>query len=154
HAAAGVLADLPANQATLLLARAIADPDPKVRLAASRSAGRMKTAEAAAKVVIAGRTETDPGVKEQQVKALGEIGDAAAHDVLAQISEEAGRIGVLAAGSLIAVGDASGKSKLDAAVSAPATDLRLAAVQAASAAKNPIVVPTLKIGILDRVFDI
>ncbi|HEX3481362.1 MAG TPA: HEAT repeat domain-containing protein, partial [Kofleriaceae bacterium] len=154
HAAAGVLADLPEKQAMPLLARAIADPDPKVRIAASRSAGRMKTAEAAAKVMVAVRTEIDPGVKEQQVKALGEIGNPAAHDVLAQLSEEAGRIGVLAAGSLIAVGDVSGKSKLDAAVAAPATELRLAAVEAASAANNPIVVPTLKIGILDHVFEI
>jgi hypothetical protein len=34
----------------------------------------------------------------------------------------------------------------------PVSDLRLAAVQAASTAKNPIVVPMLKIGLLDLVF--
>jgi HEAT repeat protein len=154
HAAAGVLADLPEKQAMPLLARAIADPNPKVRLAALRSAGKMKTAGALAKVLIAVKAETDPGVKEQHVKALGEIGNAAAHDVLAEISAQAGRVGVLAAGSLIALGDVSGKAKLDAAVLAPATELRLAAIQAASATKNPIVVPTLKTGVLDRVFEI
>jgi len=156
-AAAGVLADIPVKDAVPLLAQAIADKDPVVRLAASRSAGKIKSADAAAKVADAVKAETDPGVKEQQVKALGEIGEiggAAAHDTLAQISEEPGRIGVIAAGSLIAVGDASGKAKLETAVAAPQVDMRLAAVQAASTAKNPIVVPTLKIGVLDRVFDV
>jgi serine/threonine-protein kinase len=154
HAAASVLANLPEKQALLLLALAIADPNPQVRIAASRSAGKMKTAEAVAKILVAIKAETDPGVREQQVKALGELGNAAAHDVLAEISKQDGRIGVLAAGSLIAVGDVSGKAKLDAAISAPATELRLAAVQAAAAAKSPSVLPTLKMGTLDRVFEI
>ena len=156
-AAAGVLADIPAKDAVPLLAQAIADKDPNVRREASKSAGKMKSAAAAAKVAFAVAAETDPNVKEQQVKALGEIGvigGSAAHDTLAQISKEPGRIGVIAAGSLIAVGDASGKAKLDAAVAAPAEDLRLAAVQAASAANNPIVVSTLKIGVVDRVFGV
>jgi hypothetical protein len=39
-------------------------------------------------------------------------------------------------------------------VIAPQVDLRLAAVQAASTAKNPIVVSTLKTGVSDRVFEI
>src|SRR5262249_26682209 len=69
HAAAGVLADLPANQATPLLAWAISDPNPKVRLAASQSAGRMKSAAAAARGVGAGPAQTGPGVKEQPVQA-------------------------------------------------------------------------------------
>jgi serine/threonine protein kinase/HEAT repeat protein len=156
-AAAGVLADIPAKDAVPLLAQAILDKDPNVRREASKSAGKMKSAEAAAQVAIAVKAEADPNVKEQQVKALGEIGTvggAAAHDALAQIAEEPGRIGVIAAGSLIAVGDASGKAKLEAAVAAPAVELRLAAVEAASTANNPIVVPTLKIGVADRVFGV
>jgi serine/threonine-protein kinase len=156
-AAAGVLADIPAKDAVPLLAQAILDKDPNVRREASKSAGKMKSAEAAAKVADAVKAEADPKVKEQQVKALGEIGEigsAAAHDTLAQISEEPGRLGVIAAGSLIAVGDAAGKAKLEAAVAAPAAELRLAAVEAASTAKNPIVVPTLKTGVADRVFGI
>ncbi len=153
-AAAGVLADLPEGEGLPLLAQAIADKDPNVRLAAATSAARMKSADAAKKVAEAAKTETDPRVKERQVRALGEIGSPAARDTLAQISEEPGRIGVLAAGSLIAVGDTSGKAKLDVAVAAPQVELRLAAVQAASAAKNPIVVPTLKTGVADRVFEV
>jgi len=154
HAAAGVLADLPEKQAMPLLSWAISDPNPKVRLAASQSAGRMKSAAVAARIVVAVRSETDPGVKEQEVRALGEIGNPAAREVLAEISNQAGRVGVFAAGALIAVGDVSGKAKLDTAISAPESALRLAAVEAASAAKNPIVVSTLKLGVLDRVFEI
>jgi serine/threonine-protein kinase len=153
-AAAGVLADIPEKQAVPLLAHAIADPDPNVRLAASRSAGKMKGADAVAKVTDAVKTETNAEVKEQQVKALGEIGRSEAHDTLAQIAEEPGRIGVLAAGSLIAVGDAAGKAKLDVAVAAPQPELRLAAMEAASSARNPIVVPTLMVGVADHVFGV
>ena len=154
-AAAGVLADIPEKQAVPLLAQAIVDPDPKVRLAASRSAGKMKGAEAAAKVVAAVKDEADPAVKEQQVAALGAIGNAVAHDTLAEIAEQPGRIGVIAAGSLISVGDlAGGKAKLDAAVIAPEVGIRLAAVQAASTTNNAVVIPTLKIGLLDKIFDI
>jgi HEAT repeat protein/predicted Ser/Thr protein kinase len=153
-AAAGVLADIPEKEAVPLLAQAILDDDPSVRLAAARSAGKMKSPEAAVKVAAAAKAEADPGVKEQQVKALGEIGSPAVRETLTQISEEPGRIGVIAAGSLIAVGDTSAKAKLDAAVAAPQVDLRLAAVQAAGSAKNPIVVPTLMAGVGDRVFDV
>ena len=60
----------------------------------------------------------------------------------------------MAAGSLISVGDPSGALKLEAAVAAPATGMRLAAVQAASRAQKPIVLPTLKLGAGDRVFDV
>ncbi len=154
EAAAGVLADLPAKQAVPLLAQAIADPDRDVRLAAAKSAGRMRGPEVAAKVAARVKAEVDPGVKEQQVKALGEIGSPAVRDTLAQISEEPSRVGVLAAGSLIAVGDASGQAKLETAVAAPQADLRLAAMQAASMAKNPIVVPMLRTGVADPVFDV
>ena len=153
-AAAGVLGDMPEKDAMPLLAQAIADPDANVRLAASKSAGKMRTAEAATKVALATKSEKDPNVKLQQVKALGEIGNAAARDTLVEISNEPGKLGVHAAGSLIAVGDPTGKAKLDAAVSDKSTEIRLAAVEAASAAKNPIVVPTLKTGTGDRVFDV
>jgi HEAT repeat protein len=156
-AAAGVLADIPAKEAVPLLAKAIADPDASVRLAATRSAGKIKAAEAAGKVAVALKTEADPKVKEQAVKALGEIGTIAgpaAHDTLAQLSNEPGRLGVLAAGSLIAVGDTAGEAKLEAAVGNHEVGIRLAAVEAASSAGNAVVVPTLKIGIGDKVFEI
>jgi serine/threonine-protein kinase len=154
RAAAGVLADIPEQQAIPLLAQAIADPEPKVRLAALKSAGKMKTAEAASKVVAAVAAETDPKVKEQQITTLGQMGNAVAHDTLAQIADLPGRLGVLAAGSLIAVGDTAGKAKLDAAIAAPDAELRLAAMQAATTANKPILIPTLKLGILDQVFGV
>ncbi|HEU0036686.1 MAG TPA: HEAT repeat domain-containing protein [Kofleriaceae bacterium] len=153
-AAAGVLGDMPEKEAVPLLAQAIADPDPQVRLAASKSASKMKTAAAATSVAAAAQAERDPKVKEQQVKALGEIGSPTVHDTLAQISQEPGRIGVVAAGSLIAVGDPSGKAKLEAAVVDKNADLRLAAVQSAVVANNPIVVDTLKTGVADKVFEV
>jgi HEAT repeat protein len=93
-------------------------------------------------------------VKEAQVKALGAIGNPVAHDTLVAIASEPGRVGVVAAGSLIAVGDASGKAKLDAAVVDTNVDIRLAAVESASDAKNPVVVPTLVKGTGDKVFDV
>jgi HEAT repeat protein len=157
RAAAGVLADIPVKDAVPLLAQAIADPDPNVRLAASRSAGKIKSTAAASEVADAMNSETDPQVKEQQVKSLGEIGavaGGAAHDTLARISEQPGRLGVLAAGALIAVGDTAGTTRLDAAAAAPSVELRLTAMQAAGSAGNPIVVPILKVGVLDAVFDV
>jgi serine/threonine-protein kinase len=156
-AAAGVLADIPSDQAVPLLAKAIADRNREVRLAVSKTAGKMKSAGAAAEVVAAVATETDPEVKEQQIKSLGEIGKVAgpaARDTLAQLSEQPGRLGVLAAGSLIGVGDDTGNAKLEAAVASGRPELRLAAVEAASATHNPIVVPTLKIGLFDKVDNI
>ena len=153
-AAAGVLGDMPEKDAVPLLASAIADPDPNVRLAASHAAGKMHGAEAATSVASAAKAEKDPKVKEEEVKSLGEIGNPAAHDTLVELEADPGRVGVFAAGSLIAVGDATGKAKLDAAVAAPQPDIRLAAVQSASGAKNPIVVPTLVVAIADKVFDV
>jgi HEAT repeat protein len=154
RAAAGVLADIPAREALPLLARAFADRSAEVRDQAARSAGKIRTREAAETVMAVVEQELDPGVKEQQVKALGAIGDAVAHDVLERISATPGRIGVIAAGALIAVGDAAGLTRLETAIAARQTDLRLAAVEAASAANNPIVVPTLKIGLFDRVLQV
>ncbi|HMG55959.1 MAG TPA: HEAT repeat domain-containing protein [Kofleriaceae bacterium] len=157
RAAAGVLADIPAKDAVPLLAQAIADKDPSVRREASRSAGKMKTSAAAAQVATAVAAETDPAVKEQQIRALGEIGaigGPASHDALARLTDDPGRLGVIASGSLIAIGDLSGLARLDAAVAAPTEDLRLAAVQAATVANNPIVVPTLVHGVSDKVFGV
>jgi serine/threonine protein kinase/HEAT repeat protein len=153
-AAAGVLGDMPEKDAVPLLASAIADPDPNVRLAASQSAGKMKTAEAATSVASAAKAEKDPKIKEEEVKALGSIGNPVAHDTLVELETDPGRVGVFAAGSLVAVGDAAGKAKLDTAVVAPQSDIRLAAVQSASQAKNPIVVSTLVTGVADKIFDV
>jgi eukaryotic-like serine/threonine-protein kinase len=157
-AAAGVLADIPAKEASKLLASAFKDKDTEVRRAASRSAGKIKTAEAAVQVAAAVQTETDPGVQEQQVKALGEIGKvgaAAAHATLVAFADKPGRLGLFAVGSLIAGGDVTGAAKLkDAAQAGQPEDLRRAAIEAAASANHDVVVPTLATGLRDRVFDI
>lgn len=153
-AAARVLADLPEPIGLRLLAKASTDLDPGVRRVAAESAGKMRSAGAATVIAAAVKTERDPAVKEQQVRALGEIGSPATRDTLARIAAAPGRIGVLAGGSLLATGDPTGLAKLEAAIASPQVELRLAAVQAASASKNPIVIPTLKIGVRDRVFEI
>jgi HEAT repeat protein len=125
-----------------------------VRRMAAASAGNMRSAEAAVAIAAAVKVERDPDVKEQQVKTLGKIGRPEVRETLAEISRQPGRIGVHAGGALIAIGDPTGMATLEAAIASPQVELRLAAVQAASAAKNPIVIPTLKIGVLDRVFDV
>jgi HEAT repeat protein len=153
--AASVLADIPdERQALPLLAKAIADGDARVRLAASRSASKMRSAGAAMKVAEAAETEKVPTVKEQQVVALGEIGRREARDTLEKIAAEPGRIGVIATGSLVAVGDTAAGAKLEKAGKGPDRAMRLAAMQAASSAKSSMAVPTLQHGLLDKSFDI
>jgi HEAT repeat protein len=150
RAAASVLGDLvDEEQAMPWLATAISDSAVEVRLAASRSASKMKSKEAALQVVAAVRLEGVEDVVEAQLTALGEIGQPEAGDVLRELLHRKGRLGVLAAGALIAVGDVSGHAVLAAAASSPALELRLAAVQAASRAKNPIVVPVLAARVRD-----
>ncbi|MEZ4361547.1 MAG: HEAT repeat domain-containing protein [Kofleriaceae bacterium] len=147
--AASMLSDLPERDAVPLLAAAISDRDRSVRLAASKSAGKMKTAAAAQQLAAAAIAETDLQVKEQQVAALGEIGRPEARDVLIQISGEPGRIGILAAGALIATGDLAAIGKLNTAMIARAAELRLAAVEAAVTARSAVVIPTLLQGLRD-----
>lgn len=153
-AAAGVLADVPEKIGLRLLAKASVDPDPGVRRVVAESAGKMRSAGAAAVMAAAVAVERDPAVKEQQVKALGQIGSPTVGDTLARITEQPGRIAVLAAGSQLAIGDPRGLPTLEAAIASPQVELRLAAVQAASASKNPGVIPLLKIGVMDHVFEI
>src|SRR5690606_14912326 len=102
EAAAGTIGDMPEEKAAPLLAQAIADPDPKVRRAAARSASKMKTPQAARKLAAAIRSERDPKVKEEEVKALGAIGSAEVQPLLEEIArQDGGRLGVIAAGSLV-----------------------------------------------------
>ena len=153
-AAAGVIGDLPEKQAVPLLAKAIADPDANVRKQAARSAGQLHGDDAAKTVASAALTETDVGVKEEQVKSLGSMGNPAAHDALATLSADPGRVGVFASGSLIAIGDPAGKDRLAAAIGDAKVDVRLAAVEASVLAANPIVVPTLARGAADTSFEV
>jgi serine/threonine-protein kinase len=154
QAAAGVLGDLAEADAAPLLAQAIADRRAEVRVAAARSAGRHRSAAIARQVATAALAERDPVAQEEQVKALGAIGDAAATDALRTLSQDDGRVGVFAAGSLIAVGDPSGKERLVEAVGDRRTPIRLAAVESAGQARNPTVVPVLSVGARDPVFEV
>jgi HEAT repeat protein len=154
RSALGVLAHLPEHEALPLLKKTLADPDPKVRIAASESAGAMKSPEAAALVAAAAQMETDPKVKAQHVRALRKSSSPVASEALDQLAREPGSVGVLAAGARIAAGDASGVARLAEAVTAPADELRLAAAQAAASVKDPRVVPTLRTGLVDRVPEI
>lgn len=152
--AAGVLGELPEKEAVPLLAQAIADASPQVRVAAARSARKLRSKEAARHVATAALAEKDPLAREEQVKALGAIGQAESAETLRTLTSDTGRVGVFAAGSLIAVGDTSGKERLVEAVSDKRTTIRLAAVEAATNAKNATVVPVLTTGIADKVFEV
>jgi serine/threonine protein kinase/HEAT repeat protein len=152
--AAGVIGDVPEAKAIPLLALAIVDKDAEVRRAAARSARKLKSAEAAQQILAVVKTETDPLAKEEQVKSLGSIGSPVAKDTLLELQADPGRVGIFASGSLIAVGDLSGKDRLDLAIVDEKVDLRIAAVESATLANNPIVVPTLEKGLSDQVFDV
>ena len=154
-AAAGALGDLPEQEALPLLAQALADEHAEVRLEAARSAGRLKLGASAGKIADAALKETDARGKEQLIRALGQIGSLVGRRALLQLARERGRLGVLASGALIAVGELSGRDALEAAIrpTQPAP-LRLAAMEAAAAAGNPIVEHALLIGVADRVFDV
>ena len=156
QAAAGVLADIgDEKKAVPLLAQAFVDKDDKVRLAASRSAGKMRSKEAALQVVASVRLETNEEVQAQQAAALGQIGQPEAKEVLAELSKKENRVGVIAAGSLIALGDPSGKAKLDQAIDPKSPEpMRRAAMQAATDSNNKIVIPTLAVGAKDKSFEV
>jgi serine/threonine protein kinase/HEAT repeat protein len=154
RAAARVIGDMPEKHAVPLLAAAIADPDPKVRVVAARSAGRLRGDAAVAQVARAAKQEKDVLVKEEQVKSLGLMGNGTARETLVELSSDTGRVGVFASGSLVAVGDMTGAKRLEAAVLDKRLEIRQAAVEAAGYAKNPVVIPTLVLGIADRVLEI
>jgi HEAT repeat protein len=152
--AAGVLGHLPEQEAIPMLRKALADPDPRVRTAASESAAEMKSPEAAKVIAEATQTERDPQVKAQHVRVLRSIGGPVAREAIAQVARGPGPAGVLAAGERIAAGDASGLARLAAAVTAPQPELRLAAAEAGAKTKDPRVVPTLTIALVDPVPEI
>ncbi len=154
QAAAGVLGDMDEAAAVPLLAQAILDPDRNVRRAAARSARKMKSPDAAKAVADAALAEQDPEVQADQVRALGTIADVATRPALEQLARDDGSVGVLASGSLIAVGEMTAKARLDQAIVDRKVELRQTAVEAAVLANNPVVVPTLATGVQDRVFDV
>ena len=156
RAAARTIRDLPGDEAVPLLAQAIADDKPEVRRASAQSAAAVKTPAAADIVAGALANEKDDSVKESQVIALAEIGIArdAVMEVLATAAEKLDRVGVLALGSLIRLGDSQMASRLDAAYDNRKPAIRLAAIESATLAGSAIVLPILTGGLSDRVFEI
>ena len=153
-AAARAIGDLPEDQAMPLLAAAVADDRAEVRKAAARSARRMRGARPARELARAVRDERDDQVAEEQIRALAALRQPASRDALASRAGDRDRVGVLAAGALIAVGDVAAISMLDRAMRAREAGLRLAAAEAAAIAGDPIVIPTLVLGTEDRVFSV
>ncbi|MCG8424523.1 MAG: HEAT repeat domain-containing protein [Proteobacteria bacterium] len=152
--AAATLGDISEEKSLPLLAQAIVDPDRNVRRAAAESAAKMKSPEAAKEVAEAAKAEKDPEVKELQVVAMGKIKSPVAKEALTAISQEPGRVGVLAAGSLIAVGELDASKQVEQASQDRKPKIRVAAMESAKLADNQIVVPTLQKGAADRVFDV
>ena len=151
---AGVIGDLSPDKALPLLAQAITDTETPVRKAAAKSAGKIKTTEAAKQVMAAVVIEKDAGTKEEMVKSLGRIADPIAKATLVQLATDNGRVGMFASGSLIAVGDTSAVSKLETGIKTGSSSVRLAVVEASVVAQNNIVIPVLEIGVKDRNFDV
>jgi HEAT repeat protein len=151
HAAARSLGDIAEEKAVPLLARAVVDPDPRVRQAAAESAARMTTVAAAEPVAAALTTESVTEVREAQVRALGHMGKAVAKPALEAVATDKNRVGVLAFGSLIAVGDESYATRLGQAYERGSQAIREAVMEAAVLANNRIVVPTLENGLGDAV---
>ncbi|MEM9491672.1 MAG: HEAT repeat domain-containing protein, partial [Myxococcota bacterium] len=135
-AAARTLGDIPEDEAMPLLAQAIIDPEPEVRRSAARSAARMKSPEAAREIAAAAVKESDKEVKEEQIIALAKIGSPEVKDTLENISNERGRVGVLALGSLIAIGDTTSVERLDRSYDHPASAIRMATMESAALADN------------------
>ena len=151
---AGAIGELSPDKALPLLAQAITDTETPVRKAAAKSAGKIKTTEAAKQVMAAVVIEKDAGTKEEMVKSLGRIADPIAKATLVQLATDNGRVGMFASGSLIAVGDTSAVTKLESGIKTGSSSVKLAVVEASVVAQNNIDIPVLEIGVKDRNFDV
>src|SRR5262249_39969286 len=140
ESAAALVGEEPEHEGVVLLAQALGDTQPEVRRAAAKSAARLK-GKAAAKAVAGGaRTAKDPAAGENMVRALWTMREPETKDTLAAMAAEPGRAGVLAAGALMALGDDSGKQRVEEGMRDAAPEMRSAAIEAAREAK---LMPTL-----------
>jgi HEAT repeat protein len=149
-AAARAIGDIPQDQAMPLFAAAVVDAKPEVRQAAARSARRLRGVEPARQLARVVRTEKVDAVAEEQIRTLAILGQPETKDALASRAGAGDRIGVLASGALIAVGELAAVGALERAMRARKSGLRLAAAEAAAIAGDPIVIPTLVLGLGDR----
>jgi serine/threonine protein kinase len=149
-AAARAIGDIPQDQAMPLFAAAVVDAKPEVRAAAARSARRMSGAEPARTLARVVRTEKNDAVAEEQIRSLAALAQPETREALASRASDRDRIGVLASGALIAVGDLGAVTSLERSMQARQAALRLATAEAAVIAGDPIVIPTLVLGLDDR----
>ncbi|GAB4569001.1 MAG: hypothetical protein Tsb0020_22960 [Haliangiales bacterium] len=149
--AALVVSVLPAADAIPLLARGLADPEPRVRLKFAENAAALKHKGTAKLIGDALRLETDDAVRAVEVAQLAAIADPASKEVLEEVAKGEDRPGVLALGALIAVGEASALGRLSALYDRANNALRLAAMEAAILARSLSVIALLQRGLNDRV---
>lgn len=154
-AVARLSSELPEGRAIAVLSQASFDRDARVRWAAAHSAVSIKGSLLAAEIVASALAiEGEPEVREQQVRALARIGRPEVIDTLQEIASIDTRAGVLALGSLIALGVDRHISKLFAAYENGRRVIRVAAMESAILADHPSVVDLLLLGMSDRRFEV
>lgn len=159
-AVARTLDDLPDEASLSLFHQVSVDESPEVRKAAAESAARMVRPEVFESLATTMVLEDDAAVKEAQIRALSNSPDESEEvtKALQEVADPTAPLGILAIGSLIAVGEDSQVERLDQALDQAVTSgrakLRALVMDAAMLAKNTQVIPTLKRGLLDRVFQV
>lgn len=160
--AIAVTVSLPPEVSVPLLAQAVLDDHVEVRQKATEALGRSNTDDAARRIAAASQTEKNLAVKQAQIQAMARIGSPVVADTLLAQSQNQDRLGMLATGAYIAVLNASANTaqvteaceRLTDSYEHGRTSIRQAVMESALIADNPIVVPTLEMGLSDRVFDI
>ncbi len=144
RSAAAPLRYLASAQAIPLLAQGIVDAEPQVRVRFAAEAAHLGS-EATSIVVEALRHEIDGAVQEAQIATLAKLRDPTAKGVLSDlVTASHRRVGVLALGALIAVGELGGVERLAAIFAEGQYEARLAAVEAAELASDRGVIPMLE----------
>ena len=152
--AAALVGQVRERDGVVLLAQALADPQPEVRRAAAAGARKLAGPRAVRALAAAAKTERDGVAREQIVRSLAAMKPETAPEArraLAGIAGESGRAGVLASGALAAQGDAAGKRRVEAALADRDAGVREAAVEAAAQAG---LVPALAGAVADKVFEV
>ena len=153
-AAARTIGDFEQDAAMPLFAAAIVDERPDVRRVAARSARRLRGVEPARTLATAVKAETNNSVKEEQVRTLAAMREPVAKDALTEVAAGKGRVAVLASGALVAIGEVDAVTQIDEAMKSRKTEMRIAAVESAKIAADPVVIPTLVVGLRDKLFKV
>lgn len=154
-AVAETLAELPPDRVIPVLITAIGDSDKRVRTASVKSAARMSGSLPAA-MVVADRLkdEPDPEVQAECVVAIARIGRPEVKGTLKRVATERSRVGILAIGALVSLGDGQLTERLQRAYRSARAKLRLAVMEAGMLIENAALIPTLKRGLADSVLAI